>query len=171
MPLSQGPILRIPKPIRTQGWASASHGVLVINNNKVQQPAPRRSRRPGSDRGPAPGPSHEFLNEPQRTAIREVLTSTDRVHGFQGTCGHRENKDRFLCLAISAEKLGIRVPFVSAVVSEKEAPGQCSDSFSRSVCSHLYKFRRPHDSLRSCAFLHDEVCCCRSTTSTPPPQA
>ncbi len=31
--------------------------------------------------------SREFLNEAQRTAIREVLTSTDRVHGFQGLAG------------------------------------------------------------------------------------
>jgi conjugative relaxase-like TrwC/TraI family protein len=31
--------------------------------------------------------SREFLNEAQRTAIREVLTSGDRVHGFQGLAG------------------------------------------------------------------------------------
>lgn len=31
--------------------------------------------------------SREFLNEAQRSAIREVLTSTDRVHGFQGLAG------------------------------------------------------------------------------------
>jgi conjugative relaxase-like TrwC/TraI family protein len=31
--------------------------------------------------------SREFLNEAQQTAIREVLTSTDRVHGFQGLAG------------------------------------------------------------------------------------
>jgi conjugative relaxase-like TrwC/TraI family protein len=31
--------------------------------------------------------SREFLNEAQRTAIREVLTSADRVHGFQGVAG------------------------------------------------------------------------------------
>ena len=31
--------------------------------------------------------SQDFLNEAQRTAIREVLTSTDRVHGFQGLAG------------------------------------------------------------------------------------
>ncbi|WP_035353043.1 MobF family relaxase [Edaphobacter aggregans] len=31
--------------------------------------------------------SREFLNEAQRTAIREVLTSSDRVHGFQGLAG------------------------------------------------------------------------------------
>jgi conjugative relaxase-like TrwC/TraI family protein len=31
--------------------------------------------------------SREFLNEAQRTAIREVLTSADRVHGFQGLAG------------------------------------------------------------------------------------
>ncbi|GAA3771465.1 MobF family relaxase [Terriglobus aquaticus] len=31
--------------------------------------------------------SRVFLNEAQRTAIREVLTSTDRVHGFQGLAG------------------------------------------------------------------------------------
>lgn len=31
--------------------------------------------------------SRDFLNEAQRTAIREVLTSTDRVHGFQGLAG------------------------------------------------------------------------------------
>ena len=29
----------------------------------------------------------EFLNEAQQSAIREVLTSTDRVHGFQGLAG------------------------------------------------------------------------------------
>jgi conjugative relaxase-like TrwC/TraI family protein len=31
--------------------------------------------------------SRSFLNEKQQTAIREVLTSTDRVHGFQGLAG------------------------------------------------------------------------------------
>ena len=31
--------------------------------------------------------SREFLNEAQQTAIREVLTSADRVHGFQGLAG------------------------------------------------------------------------------------
>jgi ATP-dependent exoDNAse (exonuclease V) alpha subunit len=31
--------------------------------------------------------SREFLNEAQQRAIREVLTSTDRVHGFQGLAG------------------------------------------------------------------------------------
>jgi conjugative relaxase-like TrwC/TraI family protein len=31
--------------------------------------------------------SRDFLNDAQRTAIREVLTSTDRVHGFQGLAG------------------------------------------------------------------------------------
>ena len=31
--------------------------------------------------------SQDFLNNAQRTAIREVLTSTDRVHGFQGLAG------------------------------------------------------------------------------------
>ncbi len=31
--------------------------------------------------------AQDFLNEAQRTAIREVLTSTDRVHGFQGLAG------------------------------------------------------------------------------------
>jgi conjugative relaxase-like TrwC/TraI family protein len=31
--------------------------------------------------------SREFLNEAQQTAIREVLTSTDRIHGFQGLAG------------------------------------------------------------------------------------
>jgi conjugative relaxase-like TrwC/TraI family protein len=31
--------------------------------------------------------SREFLNEAQQTAIREVLTSTDRVYGFQGLAG------------------------------------------------------------------------------------
>jgi conjugative relaxase-like TrwC/TraI family protein len=31
--------------------------------------------------------SREFLNEAQRTAIREVLTSADRIHGFQGLAG------------------------------------------------------------------------------------
>ncbi|ADV84507.1 MobF family relaxase [Terriglobus saanensis] len=31
--------------------------------------------------------SRDFLNEAQQTAIREVLTSTDRVHGFQGLAG------------------------------------------------------------------------------------
>jgi conjugative relaxase-like TrwC/TraI family protein len=31
--------------------------------------------------------SQAFLNDAQRTAIREVLTTTDRVHGFQGLAG------------------------------------------------------------------------------------
>ena len=31
--------------------------------------------------------SRDFLNEAQQSAIREVLTSTDRVHGFQGLAG------------------------------------------------------------------------------------
>ena len=31
--------------------------------------------------------SHDFLNEKQQAVIREVLTSTDRVHGFQGLAG------------------------------------------------------------------------------------
>ena len=31
--------------------------------------------------------SREFLNEAQRAAIREVLTSTDRIHGLQGLAG------------------------------------------------------------------------------------
>jgi conjugative relaxase-like TrwC/TraI family protein len=31
--------------------------------------------------------SQDVLNDAQRTAIREVLTSTDRVHGFQGLAG------------------------------------------------------------------------------------
>ncbi len=31
--------------------------------------------------------SREFLNEAQRTAIREVLTSSDRIHGLQGLAG------------------------------------------------------------------------------------
>jgi conjugative relaxase-like TrwC/TraI family protein len=31
--------------------------------------------------------SREFFNEAQRTAIREVMTSADRVHGFQGLAG------------------------------------------------------------------------------------
>jgi conjugative relaxase-like TrwC/TraI family protein len=31
--------------------------------------------------------SREFLNEAQQAAIREVLTSADRVHGFQGLAG------------------------------------------------------------------------------------
>jgi conjugative relaxase-like TrwC/TraI family protein len=31
--------------------------------------------------------SRDFLNEAQRTAIREVLTSINRVHGFQGLAG------------------------------------------------------------------------------------
>jgi conjugative relaxase-like TrwC/TraI family protein len=31
--------------------------------------------------------SRDFLNDAQRTAIREVLTSTDRVHGLQGLAG------------------------------------------------------------------------------------
>lgn len=31
--------------------------------------------------------SREFFNEAQRSAIREVLTSTDRVHGLQGLAG------------------------------------------------------------------------------------
>ncbi len=31
--------------------------------------------------------SREFLNEAQRNAIREVLTSADRIHGFQGLAG------------------------------------------------------------------------------------
>ena len=31
--------------------------------------------------------SRDFLNVQQQTAIREVLTSTDRVHGFQGLAG------------------------------------------------------------------------------------
>jgi len=31
--------------------------------------------------------SRDFFNETQQTAIREVLTSTDRVHGFQGLAG------------------------------------------------------------------------------------
>ncbi len=31
--------------------------------------------------------SRDFLNEKQQAAIREVLTSTDRVHGFQGLAG------------------------------------------------------------------------------------
>jgi conjugative relaxase-like TrwC/TraI family protein len=31
--------------------------------------------------------SREYLNEAQQTAIREVLTSADRVHGFQGLAG------------------------------------------------------------------------------------
>ena len=31
--------------------------------------------------------SRDFFNEAQQTAIREVLTSTDRVHGFQGSAG------------------------------------------------------------------------------------
>jgi len=31
--------------------------------------------------------SRDFLNEAQQTTIREVLTSTDRVHGFQGLAG------------------------------------------------------------------------------------
>ena len=31
--------------------------------------------------------SRDFLNDKQQTAIREVLTSTDRVHGFQGLAG------------------------------------------------------------------------------------
>ena len=31
--------------------------------------------------------SRKFLNEAQQTAIREVLTSTDRVHGLQGVAG------------------------------------------------------------------------------------
>ncbi len=31
--------------------------------------------------------SREFLNQKQRTAIQEVLTSTDRVHGIQGLAG------------------------------------------------------------------------------------
>ncbi len=31
--------------------------------------------------------SRDFFNEAQQTAIREVLTSTDRVHGFQGLAG------------------------------------------------------------------------------------
>ena len=31
--------------------------------------------------------SREFLNEAQQSAIRKVLTSTDRVHGFQGLAG------------------------------------------------------------------------------------
>ena len=31
--------------------------------------------------------SREFLNEAQQTAVREVLTSADRVHGFQGLAG------------------------------------------------------------------------------------
>jgi conjugative relaxase-like TrwC/TraI family protein len=33
------------------------------------------------------GTSRDFLNEKQQAAIREVLTSTDRVHGFQGLAG------------------------------------------------------------------------------------
>ena len=31
--------------------------------------------------------SRDFLNEAQRSAIREVLTSRDRVHGFEGLAG------------------------------------------------------------------------------------
>ncbi len=39
------------------------------------------------DAAERPANSLEFLNEAQRTAIREVLTSTDRVHGLQGLAG------------------------------------------------------------------------------------
>lgn len=39
------------------------------------------------DRAEETATSRDFLNDAQRVAIREVLTSTDRVHGLQGLSG------------------------------------------------------------------------------------
>lgn len=52
--------------------------------------------------------SRDFFNETQRTAIREVLTSTDRVHGFQGLAGTGKTT-ALAAIRAGAEKGGYKV--------------------------------------------------------------
>jgi ATP-dependent exoDNAse (exonuclease V) alpha subunit len=52
--------------------------------------------------------SRDFLNEAQRTAIREVLTSSDRVHGFQGLAGTGKTST-LEAIREGAEKAGYKV--------------------------------------------------------------
>ena len=52
--------------------------------------------------------SREFLNEAQQTAIREVLTSADRVHGFQGLAGSGKTST-LTAIREGAEQAGYKV--------------------------------------------------------------
>jgi conjugative relaxase-like TrwC/TraI family protein len=52
--------------------------------------------------------SRDFLNEAQQTAIREVLTSADRVHGFQGLAGTGKTST-LAAIREGAEQGGYRV--------------------------------------------------------------
>ena len=52
--------------------------------------------------------SRDFLNEKQQAAIREVLTSSDRVHGFQGLAGTGKTTT-LAAIREGAEKAGYKV--------------------------------------------------------------
>ena len=88
--------------------------------------------------------SREFLNEAQQTAIREVLTSTDRVHGLQGVAGSGKTTT-LSAIREGAEQGGYKV---EGFAPTSKAAGQLRDAGIEANTLQSFLARQKDD--RSC---------------------
>ena len=96
--------------------------------------------------------SREFLNEAQRTAIREVLTSTDRVHGFQGLAGSGKTSTLF-AIREGAERGGYKV---EGFAPTSKAAGQLREAGIEANTLQSFLARKQDDPASRHLYMLDE---------------
>lgn len=98
--------------------------------------------------------SRDFLNESQRAAIREVLTSTDRVHGLQGLAGSGKTTT-LATIREGAEQGGYAV---EGFAPTSRAAGQLREAGigATTLQSFLARKEKPDDTASKHLYLLDE---------------
>ncbi len=98
--------------------------------------------------------SRDFLNDKQQTAIREVLTSTDRVHGFQGLAGTGKTTT-LAAIREGAEKGGYTV---EGFAPSSKAAGQLRESGieATTLQSFLARKAKPNEPASKHLYMLDE---------------
>ena len=96
--------------------------------------------------------SREFLNEAQRTAIREVLISSDRVHGFQGLAGTGKTTT-LAAIREGAERGGYKV---EGFAPTSKAAGQLREAGIEANTLQSFLARKNADSASRYLYMLDE---------------
>ncbi|WP_419807092.1 AAA family ATPase [Terriglobus sp.] len=96
--------------------------------------------------------SREFLNEAQRSAIREVLTSTDRVHGFQGLAGTGKTTT-LAAIHEGAEQGGYKV---EGFAPTSKAAGQLREAGIEATTLQSFLARKEADPATTHLYMLDE---------------
>ena len=96
--------------------------------------------------------SREFLNEAQRSAIREVLTSTDRVHGFQGLAGTGKTST-LSAIREGAEQGGYKV---EGFAPTSKAAGQLREAGIEATTLQSFLARKEADPASKHLYMLDE---------------